>query len=217
MEEMEWRIQGRTSLPSHERVHKRGEVINSCQIFWYFGILVFWYIYFGIFDFNICQHSVLEVFSGMLSGMGIFRKDISFYVPSPLSFPLINYFFFISFWRSPLCIEIQRLYSVQIFTLFPGGPARLIHHGAFDPPVCNLYNIQVGINNCKQIVQFVSSIALPFPDSKYLTVLQETKGERGTHQWHYWKRFGYSVHHALIQSAGFCEQLDSFFFPLVFS
>lgn len=97
MEEMEWRIQGRTSLPSHERVHKRGEVINSCQIFWYFGILVFWYIYFGIFDFNICQHSVLEVFSGMLSGMGIFRKDISFYVPSPLSFPLINYFFFISF------------------------------------------------------------------------------------------------------------------------
>lgn len=47
MEEMEWRIQGRTSLPSHERVHKRGEVINSCQIFWYFGILVFWYS--GIF------------------------------------------------------------------------------------------------------------------------------------------------------------------------
>lgn len=39
LEEMEWRIQGRTSLPSHERVHKRGEVINSCQIFSYFVYL----------------------------------------------------------------------------------------------------------------------------------------------------------------------------------
>lgn len=56
------------------------------------------------------------------------------------------------------------------------------------PPVCNLYNIQVEINNCKQILQFVSSIALPFSDSKYFTVLQETGGEGKPleiHQWHY--------------------------------
>lgn len=97
MEEMEWRIQGRTSLPSHERVHKRGEVINSCQIFWYSCILVFWYIYFGIFDFNICQHSVFEVISSILSGMGLYLENISIYVSSPLSFPLIILFLLISF------------------------------------------------------------------------------------------------------------------------
>ena len=102
-------------------------------------------------------------------------------------------------------------YSVQIFTWFPRGALDRSTMGRLTPPVCSLYNIQVEFNNCKRILQFVSSITLSFSDSKYFTVLQETKGERET-------LVNSSIallkalrlHHALIQSAGFCEQLNCF-------
>lgn len=60
---------GRTSFPSHERVHKRGEVITPVR---YSGIMC---VYFGIFDFSICQLSVCKVFSSVLSGMEYFKKS----------------------------------------------------------------------------------------------------------------------------------------------
>lgn len=62
------------------------QLLSDILVFWYSGNR--WYIYFGIFDFNIYQHSVFEVFSGILSGMGTFERkyvkecffSISFYL-----------------------------------------------------------------------------------------------------------------------------------------
>lgn len=100
MEEMEWRIQSRSYVSPVPRASPQAgrgdQLLSDILVFLYSGILVFWYIYFGIFDFNICQHSVFEVFSGILSGMGIYLENISIYVSSPLSFPLIILFLLIS-------------------------------------------------------------------------------------------------------------------------
>lgn len=112
------------------------------------------------------------------------------------------------------------MFSVQIFTSFPrGGPLDRSTMGRLTPlsATSTIYVVQVGINDYKQILEFISSSVLLFSDNYIFYSLAGDKERERERETLRNSSMALSkelrLHHALIQSAGFREQLNCFSFP----